>query len=136
MQNCSCDIMGTCATTGQYYPILNTYLGQLEINVSGFPQGTEIPDLFVFFLMQCWMHTVGKSMDIILHVLIKDERVNKNYFEVTLFLLKGLVNENQFLIFTMESFLSFFALCPKRRLALILIVALRYIARVIISFTS
>ena len=41
--------MGTCATTGQYYPILNTYLGQLEINVSGFPQGTEIPDLFVFF---------------------------------------------------------------------------------------
>ena len=29
-------------------------------------------------------------MDIILHVLIKDERVNKNYFEVTLFLLKGL----------------------------------------------
>ena len=47
MQNCSCDIMGTCSKTGQYYPILNTYIGQLEIDVSGFQQGTRIPDLYV-----------------------------------------------------------------------------------------
>ena len=46
VQNCSCDVMGTCMTTGQYYPILNAYLRELEIDVSGAKQGETISNEF------------------------------------------------------------------------------------------
>ncbi|XP_065055102.1 bridge-like lipid transfer protein family member 2 isoform X3 [Rhopilema esculentum] len=34
VRNCSCDIMATAKETGQSYPILNTYLGEFELNIA------------------------------------------------------------------------------------------------------